>query len=88
MDGDLEPDNNEATADVSLETPDVKAPQNLRGEKSGSATAVKLAWDAPATTITSVTDDFESYEAWGTSFGDWTTVDNDHGRASQANFTA
>lgn len=81
LDGDLEPDNNEATADVSLETPDVKAPQNLRGEKSGSATAVKLAWDAPATTITSVTDDFESYEAWGTSFGDWTTVDNDHGRA-------
>lgn len=81
LDGDLEPDNNEATADVSLETPDVKAPQNLRGEKSGSATAVKLAWDAPATTITNVTDDFESYEAWGTSFGDWTTVDNDHGRA-------
>ena len=81
LDGDLEPDNNEATADVPLETPDVKAPQNLRGEKSGSATAVKLAWDAPATTITSVTDDFESYEAWGTSFGDWTTVDNDHGRA-------
>ncbi len=81
LDGDLEPDNNEATADVSLETPDVKAPQNLRGEKSGSATAVKLAWDAPATTITSVTDDFESYKAWGTSFGDWTTVDNDHGRA-------
>ena len=81
LDGDLEPDNNEASADVSLETPDVKAPQNLRGEKSGSATAVKLAWDAPATTITSVTDDFESYKAWGTSFGDWTTVDNDHGRA-------
>lgn len=81
LDGDLEPDNNEATADVSLEIPDVKAPQNLRGEKSGSATAVKLAWDAPATTITSVTDDFESYKAWGTSFGDWTTVDNDHGRA-------
>ena len=81
LDGDLEPDNNEASADVSLEIPDVKAPQNLRGEKSGSATAVKLAWDAPATTITSVTDDFESYEAWGTSFGDWTTVDNDHGRA-------
>ena len=81
LDGDLEPDNNEASADVSLEIPDVKAPQNLRGEKSGSATAVKLAWDAPATTITSVTDDFESYKAWGTSFGDWTTVDNDHGRA-------
>ena len=42
---------------------------------------MKLAWDAPASEAADRTDDFERYEAWGTDFGDWTTVDNDHGYA-------
>ena len=42
---------------------------------------MKLSWDAPSSSTTDVNDDFEQYEAWGTSFGAWTTVDNDHGFA-------
>ena len=43
---------------------------------------MKLTWDAPASTIEQKTDDFESYEAWSTTFGNWTTVDEDHGIAA------
>lgn len=80
VDGDLDLENNESDATVKLETPDVPAPQNLR-TVGGNASTVKLAWDAPASEAADRTDDFERYEAWGTDFGDWTTVDNDHGYA-------
>ena len=65
---------------MKLEKADVLTPQNLRVVDNTAAT-MKLSWDAPSSSTTDVNDDFEQYEAWGTSFGAWTTVDNDHGFA-------
>ena len=76
--GDLKPENNTAKATIAAEAADVPAPTNLKAVLTGNAT-VALTWDSPATGDITVTDDFESYEAWGLDFGDWTTYDGDKG---------
>ncbi|GAB6983120.1 choice-of-anchor J domain-containing protein [Prevotella dentasini] len=81
VENDLEADNNVASATVSLSKADVPAPKNLKATPEGQA-AVGLTWEAPATTFAETTDDFESYEAWSLDLGDWTTVDNDHGKSA------
>lgn len=78
---DLDPDNNESEAVINCTAADVAAPRNLKNVKVDD-NKVKLTWDAPASTIEQKTDDFESYEAWSTTFGNWTTVDEDHGIAA------
>ena len=77
---DYDPENNTAEESMKLEKADVLTPQNLRVVDNSAAT-MKLSWDAPSSSTTDVNDNFEQYEAWGTSFGAWTTVDNDHGFA-------
>lgn len=80
--GDLVTDNNTATADVKALLADVSAPTDLRctEQKDGNVT---LAWTAPEVSYLTKTDDFESYDPWSISFGDWTTIDADNG-VSQA----
>ena len=71
-------DNNTATAVVQTIAADVAAPSSLTADGS---TPVVLNWAAPESATSQVTDDFESYEPWSTSFGDWTTYDVDGGYA-------
>ena len=59
-------------------TADVEAPNSLTAEGS---TPVVLNWKAPESSSAQVTDDFESYEPWSISYGDWTTIDADGGNA-------
>ena len=81
LDEDLDTENNESEAIINCKAADVLAPQNLTSEKV-DANKLKLKWDAPNSKTEQVTDDFESYEPWSTSFGNWTTIDEDHGFAA------
>lgn len=78
--GDLVADNNSATIDVVATEAQVDAPSGLHctDRQGGNIT---LAWTGPATSYLSKTDDFESYQPWSLSFGDWTTLDVDGGLA-------
>ena len=78
--GDLVADNNTATIDVVAVAAEVNVPTDLHctSQQGGNVT---LAWTAPETSYLSKTDDFESYQPWSTSFGDWTTIDVDGGLA-------
>lgn len=75
-------DNNTATAVVQAISADVEAPNSLTAEGS---TPVVLNWKAPESSSAQVTDDFESYEPWSLSYGDWTTIDADGGLAGGLN---
>lgn len=81
LDDDLEPDNNEAEAIINCTAADVPAPKNLTNVKVDD-NKLKLKWEAPESTIEQKSDDFESYEPWSTSFGNWTTIDEDQGLAA------
>ena len=70
---DLVSDNNSATATIEAVAADVAAPTDL---KANGLAPTKLSWTAPTSSSTSVTDDFEGYTPWSTSFGDWTTYDD------------
>ncbi|MBP3472039.1 MAG: hypothetical protein J6K41_07395 [Paraprevotella sp.] len=70
--------NTTATAKTVIKTNNYPAVTDLAAEKDGKA--VKLTWSEPDVTSaqpTVVTDDFESYEGFTTSAGDWTFVDVD-----------
>ena len=71
--GDLVADNNSASATIEAVAADVAAPTDL---KANGLAPTKLSWTAPTSSSTSVTDDFEGYTPWSTSFGDWTTYDD------------
>lgn len=71
--GDLVADNNSASATIEAVAADVAAPSDL---KANGLAPTKLTWTAPTSSSTSVTDDFEGYAPWSTSFGDWTTYDD------------
>lgn len=79
VDGDLVDDNNTASAAIEATAANVTEPSNLTAKRADKT--VTLTWDAPASSATSVTDDFESYEPWSLTFGDWTTIDADQGLA-------
>lgn len=81
-DGDLVADNDEATATIETTAEDVTEPSNLTASTEAEGhTPVTLAWEAPSNAVSTVTDDFESYDSWSLSFGDWTTIDADKGYA-------
>ncbi|MCI7597390.1 MAG: choice-of-anchor J domain-containing protein [Prevotella sp.] len=71
-------DNNVATAVIQTIAANVAPPTDLKAD--GSA-PVELTWKAPESAVSSLTDDFESYDPWSLTFGDWTTVDADQGKA-------
>ena len=66
---------NAAETTVSLEATWRNAVENLSAQTSGNAT--QLTWNEPAKNQQTVTDGFEDYDAWATSFGEWTLVDVD-----------
>ena len=66
---------------IPLQAPTVPAITDLSSRPIGSD--VLLSWSAPSTEPENVTDDFEDYAAWGTTYvGDWTMVDGDQGYAA------
>lgn len=70
--------NTTATTKTTIKTNNYPAVTDLAAEKDGKA--VKLTWSEPDMTAaqpTTITDDFESYEGFTTSAGDWTFVDVD-----------
>ena len=75
-DGDLDESNNTSTVTVALKTADVAAPTGLKASDNANAPVV-LNWEAPEWAYTTVTEDFESYAAWDTTFGVWSTIDAD-----------
>lgn len=80
--GDLDESNNTSTATVALKTANVAAPTGLKASDNANA-PVELNWEAPEWAYTTVTEDFESYAAWDTTFGVWSTIDADKGYAGK-----
>lgn len=76
LDGDGDPANNTTeTIDVKVAQSTLPAIDDLGARAEGGN--VVLSWTRPEAPET-VTDDFESYEAWErNNFGDWTTIDMD-----------
>lgn len=77
LDGDADVSNNTAQATTALENTWRNAPQNLTLTTGGSGEGTHLSWDEPAKNANTVTEDFESYEPWSLTFGDWTLIDGD-----------
>ncbi len=76
-DEDLSDDDNTAEATVAVTQADVAPVSNLEADVEGDNTS--LNWAAPAATIKTVTENFESYDAFATNFGNWTTIDDSKG---------
>lgn len=81
-DGDLDESNNTSAVTVALKTADVAAPTGLKASGNVNAPVV-LNWEAPEWTYTTMTEDFENYAAWDTTFGEWSTIDADKGYAGK-----
>ncbi len=76
--GDLKADNNIAKASIAATMSTVAPPTDLKATKNANGSA-DLSWKAPAASETVVNDDFESYDAWSLTMGEWTTHDADQG---------
>lgn len=66
---------NTAEATVQLETTWRNGVESLSAQTSGRTT--QLTWGEPKKNQHTVSDGFEDYDPWATSFGEWTLVDND-----------
>lgn len=79
-DNDLdEDDNNTETKVVKVNPSEYTTVNDLKANQS--ADGVDLTWSVPTIPQSvTTTEDFESYDAWATQFGDWTLVDGDKGR--------
>ena len=75
FEADEKTDNNVAEADLALAEPKLTKPETVTAQADGSD--VEVAWTVPSASEETVTDGFEDYDSWATSFGDWTTVDGD-----------
>ena len=75
FDADQKADNNAAEADLPLAEPTLQKPEGVTAEAGEAGVEVK--WSAPSSNEETITDSFEDYDSWATSFGDWTTVDGD-----------
>ncbi len=73
---DAKTDNNTAQAEAKLEAPTLPAPETAKAEDTEAG--VKVSWTMPASSTQTLTDDFESYDAWAyDGIGDWTMIDGD-----------
>lgn len=74
LDGDANPDDNVADADVELVVSTKTAPSDVKATTDDGKT-VSVEWTKVTETSETVTDDFEAYTPWSTDeFGDWTSV--------------
>lgn len=78
--GDDTPDNDMAIRTVEMMTTELPTPENLVAVENDWK-GVALQWSKPAEAVTTLTDGFELYEPWSTSFGSWKTIDIDKGNA-------
>ena len=74
---DLDTDNNKTTATVQTTSSTKPAPTDVKTKRTDGIASIS--WTAPDTTPKTVTEGFEDYDTWATSFGDWTTYDGDKG---------
>lgn len=77
FEADEKTENNVAEADLALAEPNLTKPESVTAQADGSN--VEVAWTVPSASEETITDSFEDYDSWATSFGDWTTVDGDGG---------
>ena len=81
-DGDLNADNNIATATVTLKDSPKNAPQSADVKKTSEG--VELTWTAPLSDKGITTETFDNYDAWEVDeFGSWTSFDGDKGTTGQ-----
>ncbi len=79
-DGDTNPDNDVATADVQLIASTKTSPDNVKATTDGSS--VELTWNKISETSETVTDGFDSYTPWDMdNFGEWTAAYGEKGLA-------
>lgn len=71
-DEDLDDNDNVAESSVNVITADVAPVKDLKAEKTTSGT--DLTWTAPEAYSKNVVEDFESYDAFATTFGDWSSM--------------
>ena len=76
-DDDLSDDDNSAETTVAVTQADVAPVSNLEATVDDGSTL--LSWMAPVPTVKTVNEDFESYDAFATDFGNWTTIDDSKG---------
>ena len=69
FDLDLDEDNNTAETIITVNESKVAQPENVVAQKNGKE--VTITWDAPASLVEVVVEDFEN------GVGEWTTIDND-----------
>lgn len=75
---DEQADNDVATVPVTLETTIMPAPASI-SVSDGEQTGVDVSWTEPVAIPMSTTEDFERYDPWARTFGNWTLVDADKG---------
>lgn len=80
LDGDEDEADNDVKASLALAAPKNSPVENLEATESANG-GVNLTWNTPHPAPIDVTEDFEDYSPWATSFGDWTTYDGNKGNA-------
>lgn len=79
FDGDLDESNNTATKTVKVEASNYAKVSDLAATPGNDG--VSLNWTKPGIPAPiQTTEDFDSYDAFSTQFGDWTLVDGDQGK--------
>ena len=78
MEGDKDMTNNKVEKTIGYNAATLDAPTNLKAE-GGKNAPVNLTWTAPKMQTVDTFDDFESYDAWATTMGNWTTENVDGG---------
>lgn len=71
---DLQAYNNELTDTLTLQESELPTPENFAYAKIDAGKQMRFDWNEPTRTTRDVTEDFESYAPWATTFGDWTTI--------------
>lgn len=84
LDGDEDESNNVDTASMALVNGDVPPVYGLTYDGQHA----QLKWEKPVIVPKTVTEDFESYEPWSTSFGDWKMVDATSGGLAGSFFSS
>lgn len=76
--GDVEKKNNIDNAIIEYADNNMPKPENVTSTGDNTP-VVGLSWSEPAIETPTVTEDFESYDPWSTTMGEWTLVDVDKG---------
>lgn len=76
--GDIEKNNNTSTAAIAYAEANMPKPTNIT-KSADNQSSVSISWEEPQIETPVITEDFESYDPWTTTMGEWTLVDADKG---------